>query len=102
MDKVHVHVERGAGMKVPVSVNDYEVPILETLHDTVHVIGSEPIAAKKAAEIESDPAKVWETLDAKYSAPDAQKAFRTVYPHVGVLADRFGSKAKKRTTEAAA
>jgi hypothetical protein len=83
-------------MVLPTSVFDYEVPILEQLHGTVEEVSRKAVDKETAKAIAADPQAAYDKLDTKYKNTDAQRAFRSVYPHVGILAGALGAKATNK------
>jgi hypothetical protein len=89
MERVTLLVERDTSTTIPMTVPDYEVPVLEAIHgsEMVHEVKRESV---KAAKI--DPQEAFEAMLRRYRG--SEEALTQVYAHPGVLAKALDAAAK--------
>lgn len=95
---VTVLIDRDAHVKLPTTVADYEVPILEEIYgeELISEVGSQVV------EVENfDPEFAYQALITKYKgSADADAARKRLYPRAADLTSRFkASKAKASKAE---
>lgn len=76
---VDVIIDRDATVKIPVSVPEYEVPILEAIHGEANIF-VQPDSDHEVEVDELTAAEAWNTLQSKYSqnAGAVKEVFRSV------------------------
>jgi len=90
MELVTVKIMRNPSTVIPRTVYDFELPILQHMHDEANVAEVERKAVPKGEEPSLEDA--YTALTAKYDTSDGNRAIAEIYPRFDVFRRMVGRK----------